>query len=56
MNEDKNSGAVQCFLDFFRERFECDKSDNDSYCWKIISDVVGYIDIEIPFENLQQLR
>jgi thymidylate synthase len=54
--EDKNSGAVQCLLDFFREGFECDKSDSSSYCWKIISEVTGYIDIEIPFENLQMLR
>jgi thymidylate synthase len=30
--EDKNSGAVQCLLDFFREGFECDKSDSGSYC------------------------
>ncbi|MEG4838370.1 hypothetical protein [Microcoleus sp. B9-D4] len=54
--EDKNSGAAQCLLDFFRQGFECNKSENDSDCWKITSDVVGYIDIEIPFENLQQLR
>ena len=54
--EDKNSGAVQCLLDFFPEEFECDKSDSGSYCWKIISEVTGYIDIEIPFENLQMLR
>jgi thymidylate synthase len=54
--EDKNSGAVQCLLDFFPEGFECDQSDSGSYCWKIISKVTGYIDIEIPFENLQMLR
>ena len=54
--EDKNSGAVQCLLDFFREGFECDQIKNDSYCWKIISSVTGYTDIEIPFENLQRLR
>ncbi len=54
--EDKNSGAVHCLLDFFREGFESKKNENYSYCWKRISEVVGYVDIEIPFENLQLLR
>lgn len=54
--EDKNSGAVQCLLDFFRKGFKSEQTENDSYCWKITSEVVGYIDIEIPFENLQMLR
>ncbi|MEG4496702.1 thymidylate synthase [Microcoleus sp. F10-C6] len=54
--EDKNSGAVQCLLDFFHKGFKSEQTENDSYCWKIISEVVGYIDIEIPFENLQMLR
>jgi thymidylate synthase len=48
--EDKNSGAVQCLLDFFREGFKSEKSENDSYCWKIVSEVVGYVDQEIGIQ------
>ncbi|MEG5035306.1 thymidylate synthase [Microcoleus sp. AT3-D2] len=56
--EDNNSGAAKCLLHFFRHGFEPHKRNNapDSDCWKIISKTVGYIDKEIPFENLQRLR
>ncbi|NQE36724.1 hypothetical protein E5S67_04489 [Microcoleus sp. IPMA8] len=54
--EDKNSGAVQCLLDFFRQGFEEGKSEEGVKCWRIKSKIIGYIDPEIPLENLQQLR
>ncbi|MEG4587212.1 hypothetical protein QUA54_18625 [Microcoleus sp. MOSTC5] len=48
--EDKNSGAAQCFLDFFRQGFEEAKSEEGVKCWRIKSKIIGYIDTEIPLE------
>ncbi|MHC5823057.1 MAG: thymidylate synthase [Nostoc sp.] len=56
--EDKNAGACQCLLDFFRNGFEEGKSDTGRRCWKIRSDsnIVSYIDIEIDKNTLEKLR
>jgi len=54
--EDKNAGACDCLLDFFRYGFERDLSETGRLCWRIKSPVVGYLDIEIDQEVLEQLR
>lgn len=55
-NEDRNAGAGNCLLDFFRNGFFEGFSDNDQKCWVIRSDVSGYIDIQIDASALEQLR
>lgn len=54
--EDKNAGACECFLDFFRNGFEEGVSDTGRKCWVIRSAIPGYIDIEIDVNALEQLR
>jgi thymidylate synthase len=54
--EDRNSGACQCLLDFFRHGFEAGQSDTGRDCWVIKSPVSGYIDREINAEALEALR
>jgi thymidylate synthase len=54
--EDKNSGSGQCLLDFFRRGFTLGKSDTGRDCWKINSEITGYIDIEIDGEILEKVR
>lgn len=54
--EDRNAGACQCLLDFFRQGFTQGESDTGQPCWIIQSPVTGYIDPEIPQEALEQLR
>lgn len=45
--EDRNAGACECLLDFFRHGFEAGKSDIGKSCWLIRSPIPGYIDLEI---------
>ena len=54
--EDRNAGAVECLIDFFRNGFELGLTDTGKQCWLIRSLLAGYIDIEIPREVLEQLR
>jgi thymidylate synthase len=54
--EDRNSGSGQCLLDFFRRGFTLGKSDTGRDCWKINSEITGYIDIEIDGEILEKVR
>lgn len=54
--EDRNAGAGNCLLDFFRNGFELGLTDTGKQCWLICSAVVGYIDIEIDSSALHQLR
>jgi thymidylate synthase len=54
--EDKNAGASQCLLDFFRNGFEAGLSDTEQPCWVINSAIAGYIDAEIPATVLEKLR
>jgi len=54
--EDRNAGAVECLIDFFRNGFESGLTDTGKQCWLIRSLATGYIDIEIPREVLEQLR
>ncbi|ARV60402.1 thymidylate synthase [Nostocales cyanobacterium HT-58-2] len=54
--EDKNAGACQCLLDFFRNGFEEGLSDTGRHCWVIRSPHPGYIDIEVDANPLQKLR
>ncbi|MBW4477705.1 MAG: thymidylate synthase [Tolypothrix brevis GSE-NOS-MK-07-07A] len=54
--EDKNAGAGECLLDFFRNGFEEGVSDNGLRCWVIRSAIPGYIDIEVEKSALEQLR
>lgn len=54
--EDRNAGACQCLLDFFRQGFVDGESDIGQSCWVIQSSVTGYIDREIPQAALEQLR
>ncbi len=54
--EDRNSGACECLLDFFRYGFKIGKSDTGKDCWLISSSRLGYIDIEIESDALEKLR
>ncbi|MBW4506113.1 MAG: thymidylate synthase [Scytonematopsis contorta HA4267-MV1] len=54
--EDKNSGAGECLLDFFRNGFVEGVSDTGRLCWKINSTRAGYIDIEVERSALDKLR
>lgn len=54
--EDRNAGAGECLIDFFRNGFESGLTDTGKQCWLIRSLLAGYIDIEIPREVLEQLR
>jgi thymidylate synthase len=54
--EDKNAGAGECLLDFFRNGVEEAVSDNGRKAWVIRSAIPGYIDIEIDINTLEKLR
>jgi thymidylate synthase len=54
--EDLNAGGCSCLLDFFRHGFRKGTSDTGRECWVIQSPITGYIDIEIPANDLEQLR
>jgi thymidylate synthase len=54
--EDKNAGAGDCLLDFFRNGFEEGVSDTGLRCWVIRSAIPGYIDLEVEKSALEQLR
>ncbi|MBD2776959.1 thymidylate synthase [Iningainema tapete] len=54
--EDKNAGACQCLLDFFRNGFVEGVSDTGRRSWVVCSSIVGYIDLEIPETILHNLR
>ncbi|ACK69182.1 thymidylate synthase [Gloeothece citriformis PCC 7424] len=54
--EDKNAGACDCLLDFFRNGFQEGKSDTGRKCWLINSETKGYIDFEIDAKALDILR
>jgi len=54
--QDRNTGACQCLVDFFVRGFRPGKSDTGRDCWVINSDIPGYIDIEIPATSLETLR
>lgn len=54
--EDRNAGACECLLDFFRNGFKEGVSDTGRPCWVINSNIIGYIDIEIAPEALEKLR
>ncbi|MEH2058545.1 MAG: thymidylate synthase [Nostoc sp.] len=54
--EDKNAGAGECLLDFFRNGVEENLSDTGRKSWVIRSAIPGYIDIEIDINTLEKLR
>lgn len=54
--EDKNSGGCECLYDFFRYGIFLGKNENGDEKWVIDSPIKGYIDIEIPYEKLEDLR
>jgi thymidylate synthase len=54
--EDKNAGAGECLLDFFRNGVEEAVSDTGRRAWVIRSSIPGYIDIEIDINTLEKLR
>jgi thymidylate synthase len=54
--EDKNAGAGECLLDFFRNGVEESFSDTGRKSWVIRSGIPGYIDIEIDINTLEKLR
>lgn len=53
--EDQNSGSCNCLQDLFSAGFKRGKSDTGRNCWIINSEIVGYVDIEIPEEVLKDL-
>lgn len=54
--EDKNSGAIQCLVDFFKHGVKEGISDTGRRCWVIQSPIVGYIDIDIELKAIETLR
>lgn len=54
--EDRNAGGCQCLLDFFRHGFKAGKSETGRDIWQIESEIIGYIDREIPANSLESLR
>lgn len=54
--EDKNAGASACLLDFFKNGFSQGVCDTGRICWKINSEIPGYIDIEVEESALEKLR
>ncbi|MCC5614172.1 thymidylate synthase [Nostoc sp. CHAB 5836] len=54
--EDKNAGAGECLLDFFRNGVEEAVSDTGRRAWVIRSSIPGYIDVEIDINTLEKLR
>jgi thymidylate synthase len=54
--EDKNAGAGKCLLDFFEQGFQEGRSDTGKPCWIICSEILGYIDLEVDRNALEQLR
>lgn len=54
--EDKNANAGVCLLDFLANGFDRGISDTGRECWVVRSPIPGYIDLEIPAKNLEQLR
>ena len=54
--EDRNAGAIDCLLDFFKNGFKEGVSDTGRQCWVICSHIAGYIDIDIPAQSLTLLR
>jgi thymidylate synthase len=54
--EDKNAGAIECLLDFFRNGYKQGRCDTGKDCWVINSDFRGYIDLNIKAEYLEKLK
>lgn len=54
--EDKNAGAVQCLLDFFRNGFQEGLSDTGRLAYVVRSSIPGYIDIDVDASALEKLR
>ncbi|QIR39211.1 DUF4346 domain-containing protein [Tolypothrix sp. PCC 7910] len=54
--EDRNAGAGECLLDFFRRGFKEGVCDTGLKCWVIDSDIPGYIDLEVEASALEHLR
>lgn len=54
--EDKNSGSCQCLKDFFDNGVTEGVNDVEKDCWVINSEIKGYIDLNIPFKVLDQMR
>jgi thymidylate synthase len=53
---DRVAGSIQCLADFFYTGIRAGTSDLGKPCWKINSDISGYIDSDIPFADLSKLR
>ncbi|MBD2604707.1 thymidylate synthase [Scytonema hofmannii FACHB-248] len=55
--EDKNAGACECLLDFFRNGFKEGSCDTGRLCWVINSKkILGYIDLDVKVSALEKLR
>lgn len=54
--EDEASGSIRCLLHFFRHGYIEGKNDVGKPCWVVVSQIPGYIDIEIDKNALDTLR
>ena len=54
--EDQNAGGCQCLLDFLSKGFRAGVDHIGKDVWIINSNVLGYIDIDIPAEVLELIR
>jgi thymidylate synthase len=55
-HQDKNSGSIACLADFFHNGVEESTDSLGRKVWKILSPYEGYIDGEITYEALQDIR
>lgn len=53
---DANAGGCRSLLDFFCQGFSEGVNDNGKPCWVIQPRMKGFIDIEVPYKVLIQLR
>ena len=54
--QDKNSGSSRCLFDFFSNGVTKQSDINGRECWKINSDVAGFIDIGVHSDSLDYIR
>jgi len=54
--EDRNAGSCQCLQDFFDRGVTAGVTEAGRPCWRIDSEITGFVDREIPIDAIEQLR
>jgi thymidylate synthase len=55
-SEDHNAGGCACVRDFFERGVTPGQTETGRDCWRINSEINGFLDSEIPLEAIEQLR